>query len=121
MSATPTLSASRLQELDRFYREGGLRAMASPHVHYDDPRCPHQGCTRRMEWIDFKLELHGEPETIYMPLVRSWWEGGGFVGRCPVCQGWIRFTTLQMEAIDDQQASRHPHLPENWAAVAQFG
>ena len=25
------------KSLDRFYREGGLRAMASPHVHYDEP------------------------------------------------------------------------------------
>ena len=24
-----------VETLDRFYREGGLRAMASPHVHYD--------------------------------------------------------------------------------------
>ena len=28
---------AELEQLDRFYREGGLRAMASPHVHYDEP------------------------------------------------------------------------------------
>src|SRR5271166_5819439 len=112
MPKTKTLSASGLKELDSFYREGGLRAMASPHVHYDDPRCPHQGCTHRMEWIDFKLELHGDPEGLYKPLVRAWWEGLGFIGHCPICQGWIRFTTLGMEAVDDRQASRYPQLPE---------
>jgi hypothetical protein len=120
MLKTMTLSPTELEELDRFYREGGLRAMASPHVHYDDPPCPHPGCSQRMEWIDFKLELHGDPEGIYKPLVRSWWEGRGFAGRCPNCQGWVRFTTQRMEAMDGQQASQYPRLPENWIAIAQL-
>jgi hypothetical protein len=33
MPKSPTLSPSEIESLDRFYREGGLRAMASPHVH----------------------------------------------------------------------------------------
>ncbi len=73
-----------------------------------------------MEWIDFKLELHGDPEGIYKPLVRAWWEGRGFVGKCPNCQGWVRFTTLKMEALDDNQATQYLQLPENWTTVAQF-
>ncbi len=73
-----------------------------------------------MEWIDFKLEPHSDPEGIDKPLVRSWWEGTGFAGRCPACQGWIRFTTLSMEAADDQEAGQTPRLPDNWASVAQF-
>ncbi len=113
-------SPTDLAELDRFYRDGGLRTMASPHVHYDDPRCPHDGCPHRMEWIDFKLELHGDPEGIYKPLVRSWWSGTGFVGQCPACHGWIRFTTLHMAAVDDEEAARSPRLPESWASIAQF-
>src|SRR4051794_28002219 len=120
MSKTAAPSDSTLDELDRFYREGGLRTMASPHVHYDDPQCPHPGCDHRMEWIDFKLELHGDPEGVYKPLVRAWWEGTGFVGRCPRCRGGIRFTTRAMEAIDDRDAGRFPHLPENWDAIARF-
>ena len=103
MSKASTISTAELETLDRFYREGGLRAMASPHVHYDEPTCPHPGCSHQMEWIDFKLELHGDPEGIYKPLVRAWWEGRGFVGRCPSCQDWIRFTTLEMEAVDEEQ------------------
>ena len=120
MSKASISSSVKLETLDRFYREGGLRAMASPHVHYDDPACPHPGYAHQMEWIDFKLELHGDPETIYKPLVRSWWEGRGFVGRCPNCHHWLRFTTLGMEAIDEEHAAQFPKHPENWQAVAQF-
>jgi hypothetical protein len=120
MPETTPPTVAELEQLDRFYREGGLRAMASPHVHYDDPLCPHPGCGHAMEWIDFKLELHGDPDGIDKPLVRSRWEGSGFVGRCPRCRNWIRFTTLKMEAVDDSDAEQFPHLPENWADVAQF-
>jgi hypothetical protein len=120
MIKSPTLSRAEIESFDRFYREGGLRAMASPHVHYDDPACPHAGCSQRLEWIDFKLELHGDPEGIYKPLVRSWWEGTGFVGRCPGCQGLIQFTTLGMAAPDEESSRRLPQLPENWAAIAQI-
>ncbi len=112
--------ASELETYDRLYREGGLRAMASPHVHYDDPQCPHPDCGYKMEWIDFKLELHGDPEGLDKPLVRAWWEGTGFVGRCPNCQGWIRFTKMSMEGVEDRDARRLPQLPENWVSVAQF-
>jgi hypothetical protein len=118
-STAPPGSES-LEELDRFYREGGLQAMASPHVHYDDPHCPHPGCDQVMEWIDFKLEQHSNAERIDKPLVRSWWQGTGFVGRCPRCQGWIRFTTLGKEAIDDPAAHGLPRLPDAWHAVAQI-
>ena len=121
MSKVYVPTALEIEQLDHFYREEGLREMAPPHVHYDDLKCPHSGCTNGMEWIDFKLELHGDPERIYKPLVRAWWEGSGFVGRCPNCHGWVRFTTLGMEAIEDRDATRHPQLPENWHTLAQFG
>jgi len=120
MPKTSPATDTTLEELDRSYREGGLRAMASPHVHYDDPHCPHAGCDHRMEWIDFKLELHGDPEGVYQPLVRAWWDGTGFVGRCPQCQGWIRFTTRALEAINAPDAGRFPRLPEGWHRIAQF-
>jgi hypothetical protein len=114
------LSSLELEELDRFYREGGLRQMASPHVHYHEPTCPHPGCGHVMEWIDFQLELFGDAEGIYKPLVRSWWEGTGFVGRCPNCSQWIRFTTLRMEALSEDEARPYRKLPENWFTTAQF-
>jgi hypothetical protein len=117
-STAPT--ASEIEELDRFYREGGLHAIASPQVHYDDPQCPHPGCGHAMEWIDFKLELHNDPEGVYKPLVRSWWQGSGFAGRCPGCQGWIRFTTLRKEAIEDPDTACLPRLPDGWHTVAQI-
>jgi hypothetical protein len=117
-STAPTLS--ELAELDRFYREGGLQAMASPHVHYDDPRCPHSGCDQTMEWIDFKLELYNDPEQVYKPLVSSWWQGPGFAGRCPRCRGWIRFNTLHKDAINETEAERLPRLSEEWYTVARI-
>jgi hypothetical protein len=120
MSKTSSLSSAELESLDRFYREGGLRAMASAHVHYTEPACPRPGCLHRMEWIDFKLELHGDAEGVYKPLARAWWEGSGFVGRCPACNEWIRFTTLNMEAVEEDLAAHHQRLPENWHTVAQF-
>lgn len=120
MSKVSTISPAELETLDRFYREGGLHALASPHVHYDELSCPHRDCDHRMEWIDFKLELHGDPEGVYKPLVRAWWEGRGFVGRCPNCQGWVRFTTRKIEAVDEDQATENLRLPEDWETVAQF-
>jgi hypothetical protein len=120
MLKAAALSPEELVELDRFYREGGLRAMASPHVHYDDSKCPHPDCDRTMGWIDFKLELHGDPEGIYKPLVTSWWSGTGFAGRCPGCQKWIRFTTRAMAAVDENQAGVLPRLPDDWHEVAQI-
>jgi hypothetical protein len=120
MSKATILSRAELEILDRSYREGGLRAMASPHVHHDDPACPHPGCYQRMEWIDFTLEPHGDPEGIYKPLVRAWWEGRGFVGRCPGCSNWIRSTTLGIEAIFDDRMDQYPRLPDDWHTVAQF-
>lgn len=121
MIKNPTVSADDIVRLDHVYREGGLRAMASPHIHYHEPMCPHPGCGHKMEWIDFQLEPFGDPEGIYKPLVKAWWEGNGFGGRCPSCGGWIRFTTLRMEALAEEQIASFLTLPEQWATVAQFG
>ncbi len=94
--------------------------MASPHGHDDDPACPPAGSGRRFEWMDFKLELHGDPEEVKNPLVRSGWEGAGFVGRCPSYGGWVRFYTLGLGACDDEEAAGLPHRPEPWWTVAQI-
>ena len=120
MPKNAALSQEELDELDRFYRAGGLQRMASPHIHYHDANCPHAGCGQKLEWIDFQLELYGEPERIYKPLVRAWWDGTGFAGRCPVCNGWIHFTSLRMESLTDEQARQLPQLPDDWHAVAMF-
>jgi hypothetical protein len=107
------ISQAELEEMDRIYRAGGLRAMASPHVHYRDSSCPCAGCEHKLEWIDFQLELYGDPEGIFKPLVQAWWDGTGFAGRCPSCGGWIHFTTLRMKAITDDEAQQLPRLPDN--------
>lgn len=120
MPQNTAMTAGEIEQLDCIYREGGLRQMASPHVHYHEPDCPHPGCNHKMEWIDFQIELYGDRERIYTPLVRAWWEGTGFSGRCPGCGGWIRFTTLRMEALDAEPATQLPRLPEHWHTIAQF-
>lgn len=120
MLKAAALSHEELSALDRIYREGGLRAMASPHVHYDDSNCPHSGCDQPMEWIDFKLGLHGDHEGVYKALVRAWWDGTGFVGRCPRCQLWVYFTTMRMEAVDESRADELPKLSTDWQAFAQI-
>jgi hypothetical protein len=120
MSKPSTLARAELEQLDEFYREGGLWTMESPHVHYDEPICPHAGCGHSLEWIDFKLELDGDPEGVYKPLVRSWWNGTGFAGHCPGCSGLILFKTLRMSICDDETGARLPRLPANWADLAQF-
>jgi len=74
-----------------------------------------------MEWVDFQLELFGDAEGICKPLVKAWWEGSGFARRCPSCGGWIRFTTLRMEPLTDEQASGYLKLPDHWATLARFG
>jgi len=73
-----------------------------------------------MEWNDFPLDLFTDPEGICKLLVRSWWEGTDFVGRCPGCGGWVRFTTLRMTAVDDDEAGQYAKLPDNWHTVAIF-
>ncbi|MGE3818885.1 MAG: hypothetical protein AB7I30_05575 [Isosphaeraceae bacterium] len=120
MSKASDPTVSELLELDRFHREGGLRAMASPHVHHDVPNRPYEGCDQPMEWIDFKLELPGEPERVYKPLATAWWSGLGFAGRCPSCQGWVHFSTLGTEAIDDPGKAGLPRLPDRWREVARI-
>jgi hypothetical protein len=108
MSKAQAISETELEALDRFDREGGLRAMPTPQVHYDHPKCPHPRCEQRLKWIDFKLELHRDPERIYKPLVRAWWEGAGFSGGRLACQNWIRFTTLRMPPLDERDSFRTP-------------
>ena len=73
-----------------------------------------------MDWIDFKPEMYGDPDGVYKPLVRAWWEGKGFAGRCPNCNQWIHFTTLRIQAVATDGAPSLPQLPENWHTVAQF-
>jgi hypothetical protein len=94
-----------------------LTAMASPHVRYLAAGCPHEGCGTAMGFIDFKLELHGDPKGIYAPLVLAFMRSG-FAGRCPGCNGWIRFTTSEMSVVEEDRA--WPRLPDNWHGVAQI-
>lgn len=92
--------------------------MPSPHVHYVRAGCPHPGCSLVMAWIDFRLEVY--EDDIEKPLMRAWWTGNGFVGRCPACQRWIHFTPLSMRAVAEEDAAQLPQLPGDWQAMAHF-
>ena len=92
--------------------------MPSPHVHYPEAGCPHPGCPQRLEWIDFRLEVHDDD--VEKPLMRAWHQGAGFVGRCPTCGRWIHFTTARMQTATDEQAAQLPQLPGDWFQNAEF-
>lgn len=94
------------------YLEGGRERQEAPRVVYPDPGCPHAGCGRRMQAIDFRLEDDGP--AIYDPLVRAWWNDTGFVGRCPHCGGWIHFTLQAKRAVNGEEAPQLPNLPPDW-------
>ena len=94
MDRISTRSAASLEdELERmhaFYRRGGQERQVAPQIVYQDAACPHTDCGQQMQVIDFRLEDHGR--AIRDPLVRTWWNDTGFVGRCPHCGGWVHFT-----------------------------
>ena len=116
MSRVNEPSASDLEVYDRVYREAGLRAMAPVYIRYADPFCPHSGCGHRMEWIAFELGSNEGDER----LIRSWWAGVGFAGRCPKCRDWIRFRTRGMSRVEGDEATGLPRLPDDWHQVARF-
>lgn len=103
----------RMHEL---YRRAGQHRQMAPHIVYPDAECPHEGCDRRMQAIDFRLEDHGR--AVHDPLVRAWWEDTGFVGRCPGCGGWVHFTIRGKRAVTAEEAAAYPQLPADWHARA---
>lgn len=116
MSKTGTQPTSaRTDELERMhdlYRQGGRDRNRAPHAVYSEAGCPHAGCDRAMQAIDFRLEDHGR--IIHDPLVRAWWDDIGFAGRCPHCGGWIHFTIRSKRAITAAEAAEYPQLPDDW-------
>jgi hypothetical protein len=114
--STTSLASAEIDEMHRLYREGGAGRAMAPHVVYADSHCPHQGCGKHLQAIDFRLEAFGRP--VLDALVKAWWSDVGFAGRCPGCGGWIHFTIRGKRAIDDDAASALPQLPVNWASEA---
>ncbi|MGH7127532.1 MAG: hypothetical protein ACREIV_03120, partial [Planctomycetaceae bacterium] len=100
------------QRMHELYRRGGEARHMAPHVIYSESACPHPDCDQRLQAIDFRLEAHGRG--VHDPLVTAWWNDTGFAGRCPKCGGWIHFTIQGKLAIDADQASRIPQLPDDW-------
>ena len=94
------------------YRIGGQARQMAPHVVYKESSCPHPGCDQHIQAIDFRLENHGRD--VHDALVKAWWDDLGFVGKCPKCGGWIHFTIRDKIAINEDQASQLPQLPDDW-------
>jgi len=105
-------ATTELTRMHNLYRAGGDERDMAPHVVYQDPECPHEGCHQRLQAIDFRLEAHGR--AVHDPLVRAWWNDTGFAGRCPACQRWVHFTIRGKRAITDEEAARLPQLPGGW-------
>ena len=78
----------RTERVDRFTARGAS-AMASSHVHYDDPACPHPGCG--IGWVDWlQARTPAAMRKVLQPLVRSWWKGtGSSYGARPVKVGSV--------------------------------
>jgi hypothetical protein len=101
-----------LEQMHDLHRRGGEERQMAPHIVYKEPACPHEGCGETMQAIDFRLEDRGR--LIHDPLVRSWWNDTGFVGRCPRCGGWIHFTIRGKRAVTQEEALQYPQLPDDW-------
>jgi hypothetical protein len=115
-NAASTTDAAALKQMHELYLEGGRQRGLAPHIVYQDGKCPHEGCQQSLQAIDFRLEAFGR--TVHDPLVRAWWADTGFAGRCPSCGGWIHFTVRGKRAINDDETTRLPQLPVNWADEA---
>jgi hypothetical protein len=115
-SVLPNQDAAQLNQMHAVYREGGANRAMAPHVVYQDGRCPHEGCQKSLQAIDFRLEAFGR--AVHDPLVRAWWDDSGFAGHCPSCGGWIHFTIRGKRAIEPSEAESLPQLPPNWADEA---
>src|SRR5437588_9354059 len=117
LSTKPAVPTSEeLDKMHALYRKGGEIRQMAPHIVYSADTCPHDGCTQRMQAIDFRLEAYGP--AVHDPLVRAWWNDVGFAGRCRGCGGWVHFTIGGKRALTAAEASQLPQLPDNWASVA---
>ena len=111
-----TANAAERERMREFYRCGGKKRQAAPHIVHPAAVCPHAGCDQPMQAIDFRLEDHGR--AVHAPLVQAWRDDTGFAGRCPRCGGWVHFTLGGKRAVSAEEASRLPRLPDGWAERA---
>ena len=111
-TSTSVPTAADLELMHEAYRNGGRERLLAPHIIYPVAECPHDGCDCGLHAIDFRPGDHGR--SVHDPLVRAWWNDTGFVGRCPLCRGWIHFTIRAKSAIGPEEAAGLPHLPDDW-------
>jgi hypothetical protein len=115
-NVVPTQLSSEQASMHAVYRQGGAERAMAPHVVYKELGCPHAGCQKNLQAVDFRLKAFGR--AVHDPLVRAWWSDVGFAGQCPSCHGWIHFTIQGKRAIDEAEAKALPQLPPDWADEA---
>jgi hypothetical protein len=97
------------------YRREGYKRQAMPHMVYQNPfqLCPWEGCGFRIASIDFQLEKISDRE-LKKALLAAWWQGPGFVGRCPRCGQYVLYSMDGKQVISDSQAQGFAMLPDDW-------
>jgi hypothetical protein len=92
-----------------------------PHVIYAVAffGCPWPGCGCRIEMIDFRLGLPGDP-ALYNRAVTPWQldPDDGLVARCPGCGQFVWFGKNRKQTISDPPPPGYDVLPDDWHTVA---
>jgi len=97
------------------YRHEGFKRQAMPHIIYHPPfqSCPWPGCGFRIAAIDFQIEKIDDAG-LKKQLLAAWWQGPGFVGRCPSCGKYVLYSMDGKQAISDTAIQGYKILPEDW-------
>jgi len=101
------------------YRREGYKRQAMPHMVYGNQfqLCPWEGCGFKISSIDFQLEKIADPK-LKKALLAAWWQGPGFVGRCPGCGKFVLYSMDGKHTISDPKAQGLVMLPEKWYQIA---
>ncbi len=101
------------------YRREGYNRQAMPHIVYHDPfhLCPWPGCGFKIAAVDFQVEKISDAGQ-KKELLAAWWQGPGFVGRCPGCGKYVLFSMDSKRAVADPAAQGLKLLPEDWYQTA---
>src|SRR5260370_38296024 len=97
------------------HRREGYKRQAMPHMVYHNPfqLCPWEGCGFKISSIDFQIEKISDPK-LKKELLGAWWQGPGFVGRCPGCGQFVLFSMHGKQPIGDPNSQGLIVLPDDW-------
>src|SRR5438876_4538002 len=111
----PTVSQNDERYWIDEYRQEGFKRQAMPHIIYHHPfqLCPWPGCGFRIAAIDFRIEKIDDPNH-KKELLAAWWQGPGFIGRCPGCGKYVLYSMDGKQSISDAAVQGYKMLPEDW-------